>query len=142
MVIKPIYATNMCMTDDTVAVVFDPSIIGQRNGGDNGDRWWVYWNGGTLYGTSACINTNKGLSKDSATVARLKVNNKLVVGGEKDGEYCWCRILHPFVSQWGFERRYPKNETYNCFFSCSSMCVVYFTYYENWRKAFMSSVAR
>ena len=114
MSIGPAWATTMCAANDTVAVVLDPSVGMTNYNKDVGlGTWWVWGPYGTVHGISACLNVGESMGN---TVARLTDTNNgetnLVVGSEKYGRYCWCRMTHPAVSLW----------TFNYMFSSASVC--------------------
>lgn len=120
----PVHATTMCAANDTVAVVLDPSLgITNYSRNDTMGTWWAWNAQGTVYGISACLNSNQGKSR-GGTVARLTDTNNgetnLVVGSEKYGRYCWCRLTHPVSSLWAFindhgsAARCASNCTYDC----------------------------
>jgi len=63
---------------------------------------------GTLYGIAACLSSNFGVP-DGGNISQsiytdnggvLIDNGNIVVGGEQNGSYCWCRITYPVVSNW------------------------------------------
>jgi hypothetical protein len=131
MVTLPIHATTMCAANDTVAIVLDPSInLTKISNGSS--TWQVRGSYGTLYGISACLSTNKNQAK-GGTVARLSDTNpntnetKLVVGGEQNGKYCWCRLTHPALSRWTFlwDVQSAHGGSFACRSVCASDCSIY-----------------
>ena len=121
----PSYATTMCTINDSVGVVLDPSItIKGSNRNDTMGTWWAWSDSWTVYGISACLNSNNGKSM-GGTVAHLHDtdndgNDHLVTGGEKYGRYCWCRLTHPVSSVWAFA--YDRGSASNCVSRCTSGC--------------------
>ena len=103
----PSYATTMCTVNDSVGVVLDPSIaIKNYSYNATMGTWWAWSDSWTVYGISACLNSNKGKGT-GGTVAHLHDtdndgNDHLVTGSEKYGRYCWCRLTHPVSSLWAF----------------------------------------
>lgn len=117
-------ATTMCAANDTVAVVLDPSIGLNSNSYDAESGRWLTWGSyGTVHGISACVNVGQGKSRGN-TVARLTDTNNnetnLVVGSERYGGYCWCRMTHPAVSLWTFLNGYGSAS--NCASGCARDC--------------------
>ena len=101
-IILPTYATTMCAQNDTVAVILDPSIIATDSGSNaTTGTWWAQFPFGLVNGTAAMLN--KSCTQGKAISQLTDTNNgetKLVVGGEKYGSVCWCKITHPATSQW------------------------------------------
>ena len=101
----PTYATTMCAANDSVGIILDPNIA-IKGYSYNTNTWWAWSNSWTVYGVSACLNSNKGKGM-GGTVAHLHDtdndgNDHLVTGSEKYGRYCWCRLTHPVSSLWAF----------------------------------------
>ena len=121
----PSYATTMCTINESVGVVLDPSItIKGSNRNDTMGTWWAWSDSWTVYGISACLNSNNGKSM-GGTVAHLHDtdndgNDHLVTGGEKYGRYCWCRLTHPVSSLWAFD--YDGGSASNCASNCAHHC--------------------
>ena len=122
MITIPTYATTMCAKNDTVAVIIDPS-VGLDKTGTNTDvgTWYIYFPYGTMSGTFACIN--KGIGYSAGYIEPLLKDDRgdgveeFVSGGERYGQYCWCRFTHPVVSRWVF-----YGQLSNCAYSCASQC--------------------
>ena len=121
----PSYATTMCTINESVGVVLDPSItIKGSNRNDTMGTWWAWSDSWTVYGISACLNSNNGKSM-GGTVAHLHDtdndgNDHLVTGGEKYGRYCWCRLTHPVSSLWAFD--YVYGSASDCASNCAHHC--------------------
>ena len=99
----PTYATTMCVINDTVAVVLDPSIDSTKSGYDSTiGTWWMAHPYGTIRGIAASINRQ---ANSFEVISRLtdtdnEGNAKIITGGEKYGKQCWCRMTHPAQSKW------------------------------------------
>ena len=122
----PTYAgTTMCTINDSVGVVLDPSIaIKNYSSNATMGTWWAWSDSWTVYGVSACLNSNRGKSM-GGTVPHLHDtdndgNDHLVTGGEKYGQYCWCRLTHPVSSLWAFNGDYGSAS--ECASICTSRC--------------------
>ena len=144
MIATPCHATTMCAANDTVAVVLDPLLSFTYYNSNATMGTWSAWNAqGTVYGISACLNSNQGKSR-GGTVARLTDTNngetKLVVGSEKYGRYCWCRLTHPVSSLWEFNRDYSSAA--DCASSCAPNCAEAFYAYNYLRVGLVGSVAQ
>ena len=106
------FATTACVEDNTVAVVLDPHIVPHSYYGRAGDnKWSMTASYGTLSGISACLESNHDVAMDTT----YKVNNgiliekdKVVVGGERNGAWCWCKITYPVVSYWWRRGQYQS----------------------------------
>ena len=122
MITIPTHATTMCAVNDSVGVILDPSITIKSYSKDANMGTWLAWSDSwTVYGVSACLNSNRGKGM-GGTVPHLHDtdndgNDHLVTGGEKYGQYCWCRLTHPAYSLWTF------NLDYGSMYNCASYCV-------------------
>lgn len=112
----PAFGTNMCVDDDTVAVVLDGSQNGTGGGSTGTGEWNVTFAWGRVYGVSACLSANYGTALDEITD-----NGAIVVGGESNGIYCYCRMTHPASSRWFYRIYFQGN---NCARECASYCDV------------------
>ncbi len=119
----PAFGTNMCVDDDTVAVVMDASQNGtgssgsQLSTGGTGE-WNVTFAWGRVYGVSACLSANYG-----ATLDEITDNGAIVVGGELNGGTCYCRMTHPAASRWVF--RNSIGSASRCASDCALDCGTY-----------------
>ena len=117
----PTYATTMCTINDSVGVILDPSITIKSNSNNaTMGTWWAWSDSWTVYGISACLNSNKGKGI-GGTVPHLHDtdndgNDHLVTGSEKYGRYCWCRLTHPVSSLWAFDNDFGSAS------GCASRC--------------------
>ena len=110
----PVYATTMCALEDTVAVILDPSITGTGyTRDDNTMTWTVTFPYGTVYGVAACLSVKGG--SQGATNATLTAG-----GGEREGQYCWCKVSHPVSSLWAFAS--DVGSAAGCASSCPRSC--------------------
>ena len=114
--VTPLYATTMCASEDTTAVILDPSINGTGNKRDpNTMTWNTTYPYGTIYGVAACLSVKgNGLGA---------INYDLDAGGgEREGGYCWCRMTHPASSRWVFGNATTVSD---CVSNCASNCGTY-----------------
>lgn len=115
----PAFGTNMCVDDDTVAVVLDASQNGTTGDqsslstGGTGE-WNVTFAWGRVYGVSACLSANYGAILDEITD-----NGAIVVGGELNGGNCYCRMTHPAASRWVLRF---SNSASSCASGCANDC--------------------
>ncbi|MBR5354808.1 MAG: hypothetical protein IK122_01630, partial [Alphaproteobacteria bacterium] len=116
-------AATMCSKNDTITIVLDPSISGTDYSYGTGQSTWAGWfSYGTIRGISACLSSNYGKSQ-GGTVSNLHDNGELVIGGETNGEYCWCKMTHPVASLWVYSHvRSPASE---CAAYCGRGCGYY-----------------
>lgn len=139
----PTYATTMCTANDSVGIVLDPSIaIKNYNYDETMGTWWAWSDSWTVYGVSACLNSNRGKSM-GGTVPHLHDtdnddNDHLVTGSEKYGRYCWCRLTHPVSSPWAF--RYDLGSASNCASGCARGCGIYVQTIVDWRAGLFGSI--
>ena len=125
MITIPTYATTMCAANDSVGIILDPSITIKSYSKDANMGTWLAWSDSwTVYGVSACLNSNKGKGM-GGTVPHLHDtdndgNDHLVTGGEKYGRYCWCRLTHPVSSLWAFN--FDGGSASYCASYCAYFC--------------------
>ena len=116
-------SATMCSKNDTITIMLDPS-IGDSSNSTYGystaqSTWWTAFPYGTVRGISACLSSKYGQSLGGA-VADLHDNNALVVGGETNGEHCWCKMTHPAASLWVFRNTFSSAS--DCASSCAYRC--------------------
>ena len=113
-------AVPMCAQTTTTATVLDPNIAGLSYDYNNSlSLWTVSFPYGTINGVSACLSSNYDKSF-AGTVSQLTDNGARVVGGETNGEYCWCKMTHPAVSLWAFT--YSSSSASVCASYCALNC--------------------
>lgn len=127
MFIIPTYAVDMCASNNAVTVVLDPSSTAnseQRKTYQETNTWVVTPStGGIISGTAACLTfvpDSQIYSSGYAYSGILKDNDQEVVGGERNGSYCWCKMTHPAVSAWVY---FYGGGCNNSFSTCLNGCV-------------------
>ena len=133
----PAFGTTMCVQNDNVAVVLDPSVAGTTYTYDNSlGRWDTTFPYGHVIGISACINTSGsyGVAK-----SQLKDGGNDVVGGEVTGPRCWCKMTHPAVSLWVFDG--SSSSAAGCASNCTIVCGVNVRDNSGFRAGLFGSVA-
>ena len=128
--ITPTYATTMCAKNDTVAIVLDPTnLYTDKNTNTTLNIWSAFGPGGTINGTTACLNRGNTYYPSAVTLLHDTNNNeetKLVRGGEKNGPYCWCKLTHPVLSRWVFPINSNRGSLSACLSQCPNHCAAYF----------------
>ena len=138
MVSLPVYATSMCAENDTIAVVLDPTINGTTSTYDNTAGWWrTTFSYGQINGISACLSSKNGKSI-GGTVENLTDNGQEVVGSERNGQYCWCKMTHPVASLWVFD--YDRGSRASCASDCAANCGISAQNYSALRVGLFGSV--
>lgn len=96
----PAMATTICADDDVIAIVLDPTVNGTWSGMSDTatSEWGVKYQNGTIWGISACIDT-PGTNGETVTDLH-SLDGSPVIGAERTGQHCWCKITHPTVSAW------------------------------------------
>lgn len=118
----PTYATTMCAKNDTVAVILDPSIIATDSGSDATlGTWWAQFPFGRVSGIVAYINRSctHGEIVSNLTDVNNNGETKYIVGGERYGNTCYCKLTHPAASKWVCN---TYNGLINDFTRCVSNC--------------------
>ena len=142
--IYPAYsAVDMCVADNSTAIVLDPSIGGSNYSSNSTTAtWWTVFNYGTIVGVYACLSSKQNLSQYnvySANNGVLVDNNVTVTGGEQNGQHCWCKITHPVASLWGFNS--SPGSLSVCVSNCASYCGNFVRDNATFRSALFGSVA-
>ena len=133
-------SATMCSKNDTITIMLDPSIAGTNYSYNTAQStWWTWFPYGTVRGISACLSSNYGKSYGGA-VADLHDNNELVVGGETNGEHCWCKMTHPAASLWVFN--YTSSSASDCAISCADGCGNSVRGYSGMRSGLFGSVRK
>ena len=130
-------ATTMCATNDSVAIVLDPTIQGTQHGSDSLIRtWWAQFPYGQVQGISTCLA--KGGSRGYAEAQLKDTNGELVIGIENNGGYCWCKLTHPVSSVWGYGANASSASSCS---SCPGYCADYFRNDYSVRAALYNSIS-
>ena len=118
----PTYASTMCVANDMVAIVLDPSINGTDYTYDAANMLWTtMFDYGNISGDALCSTT-------SGSWATVGTPNES--GG---GQYCWCRATHPVASLWVFGVVGSSD-------ACAHDCARYCAYNVQARAAFRAGV--
>ena len=105
------FASTMCVANNTVAVVLDPTINGTTYAPDLVTQTWVTtFPYGTISGVALCSSTSGPASNDN-------IGTPDETG---DGRYCWCRIQHPVKSAWFFVM--DRGTLESCESNCAGIC--------------------
>ena len=137
--VAPAFATTMCVQNDNVAVILDPSVPGSSSTYDNSlGRWDVTFPYGHVSGISACIGTtgSYGVARSQLTDSET---GKAVVGGEVTERRCWCKMTHPAVSLWVFNNSFSSTSV--CASNCAYACGYDVRIHSDFRAGLFGSVA-
>ena len=134
-------AATMCSKNDTITIMLDPSVGNESNStygySQANSTWWTAFPYGTIHGISACLSSNYSQSL-GGYVAQLTDNGERVVGGETNGEHCWCKMTHPAASLWVFYD--SSSSASDCAYYCASYCGFYVRSYSDMRSGLFGSV--
>ena len=129
MMVIPAHSSTMCVANDMVAVVLDPSINGTDYTYDAANMLWTtMFDYGNISGDALCSTT-------SGSYATVGTPDE--AGG---GQYCWCRATHPVASLWVF--RNADGSSDNCANACASLCAYNVRDYAAFRAGVFGSVAQ
>ena len=108
------YGADMCVRNDTVLTVLDPSIAGGNGTSDATYKTWsVPFSYGTLSGIAGCYATN-----DTATVPGPDVQS--AINATTTGARCYCKMLRPAKTPWVLQQAFGSNNY--CGSNCMSVC--------------------
>ena len=129
MMAMPSYASTMCVANNTVAMVLDPSINGTNHTYSAANMTWTtMFDYGNISGDALCSTT-------SVSYATTGTPNES--GG---GQYCWCRATHPVASLWVFFNDYGSSGY--CADHCANFCAHGVQNYAAFRAGMFGSVAQ
>ena len=125
------HATPVCTRNDKVVIGLSsqqvPTLVAYDN---EAFEWSVYYNGvGVVRGVSSCSTLNFSLSGvtgpwNADGFGALYTSGAVLASanfqGRRDGSYCWCKITHPFESEWAFMHLYGVSCVANCAAYCSA----------------------
>ncbi len=141
-IILPVCAANsaqMCAANTTTTIVLDPTVGGLSYTYDAPTyTWQTSFSYGTVNGVAACLSSAYGKTY-AQSYAGLTDNGATVVGGELNGQHCWCRMTHPAVSLWVFS--HSNSSTSDCASYCTNYCGNYVRYNSDFRAGLFGSVA-
>jgi len=124
---NPVFAKELCVSNDTVAIVLDAiinPISYTPTNQDYGKNFSVTTSYGTLVGITACLSGTFNTLPFGIYEGTLIDNSMVITGGEEIGKYCWCKITHPVVSYWGLGDSDGTGSA-NCIRNCASNCAQY-----------------
>ena len=126
----------MCIKNDTIAVILDPTVAPTSWTGNSTTKNWIAtfpW--GQVSGVSACLTADYG------TKSIITDKGVVVQGGENNGRYCYCKMTHPAVSKWVMVQLFDYQN--NCNNLCYSATCARFGYNGsniNYRRAIFGSI--
>ena len=127
-----VFGATMCAKNNTLVVALDSSVGGSTYTQDNANsKWTTTFTYGIVKGVSACTSFSGG-SQGNTT-------KNEIARGERNGQYCWCRLTHPVSSLWAFDR--DRGSASNCASNCTGGCGVYVQNYVALRAGLFGSVA-
>ena len=136
------HATEMCARDDTVVIPLDATIVAEGYSFNKIEWiWWINFEYGTIYGTSACLSKKEMLMYNNGIPAEKReyintssdeligasgyymnadVNPDIPDAEKPDYErrYCFAKLMHPLASSWLFHTVYESDN--KCYADCSS----------------------
>ena len=140
----PAYASIMCAKNDSVVVILDPSITPDSQGFDSTGIWWANASYGHIRGIQASLSSNYNKSVGNYIEHLTDTNSegitKTVVGGEENGNHCWCKLTHPVSSAWVYS---GQRQGYINGGTCQGLCAYTFrqSYYEYFRGGLFGSIS-
>ena len=106
-----VFGATMCAKNNTLVVALDSSVGGSTYTQDNANsKWTTTFAYGIVKGVSACTSFSGG-SQGNTT-------KNEITRGERNGQYCWCRLTHPVSSLWAFY--YDYGSASNCASRCAT----------------------
>lgn len=128
------FAVNACVSDDTVAVIVRRNWTWSEidagkfvpSSGNGSIIWKVSKDDVFIQGTSACLSSDHGVAQFGAYTDNNGIlidNNKVVVGGERNGKTCWCKITYPIASIWAMRDNSSWSSLNSCATNCAYWCL-------------------
>ena len=133
-------ATTMCAQDDKVVIGLNYATVPTSYVADNEkSEWRVHYDGiGTISGISSCarffsdstkcpndysnsyFGNSAGTYYSACPFAQSGYDAKSNYQGRRDGQNCWCKITHPFESEWVSIWLYQNDCPTNCATYCAN----------------------
>ncbi|MBQ6110283.1 MAG: hypothetical protein IJL05_02790, partial [Alphaproteobacteria bacterium] len=137
------FAVDACVPNDTVAVVLNTNTTNNYTYSGIQPKWIT---GTGIRGTSACLSGDHGIApywehrgkRDFIYRGKLVENDVVVVGGERSGVYCWCKIIYPVVTYWYLILR--KKSIADCVDICPGNCGWDITNEESYQATVFNSI--
>ena len=102
------------MTNDTTAIILDPSVDGTEHTSNETEKTWtVTFPNYTTSGIASCNSTS-----GANNTAYPGYNNRFTQ--ETSGVDCWSRMTNPVRSAWVF--RYTHSSASDCATTCAERC--------------------
>ena len=123
------------MTNDTTAIILDPSVEGNENG-NTSNREEATWSVTFPYGTVSGIASCNSFSGQWGTTYSGNQNN-ITAGYQTDQMNCWCRMTYPVRSAWVV--LISSSSASACASQCASNCGYSIRDYKALRQALFGS---
>ena len=134
----PAVAVSVCAKDSVVTVVLDPSINGNSYTYNNSTGTWkAVFSYGNVSGISTCVATAPSGSMGATKTSEGTPLN--AAGGQKSGQYCCCKMIHPMSSLWVFDS--DRGSASKCASECANACGTHARSYSTMRGGLFGSVA-
>lgn len=125
------HAATVCTRNDKVVIGLSsqqvPTLVAYD---DEAFEWSVYYDGvGVVRGVSSCSPLRHYLSGVTGPwngngFGALYTSGPVLASanfqGRSDGGHCWCKITHPFESEWAYMHLYNASCVANCAAYCSA----------------------
>ena len=123
------------MTNDTTAIILDPSVAGTNHTGNTTESTWsVTFPNYTISGIASCNNI------DGKWATAYPEYNDVFTPGQTTGPNCWCRMLKPVRSAWVFYDTFSSAS--ECATKCASYCGNYVRFGTSFRSGLFSSAGQ
>ncbi len=96
-----VFGATMCAKNNTLVIALDPKVA-PTTYSYSGNKWTATFSSGIFKGVSTCVASSGG-SMGSTTTGGVPLT---AATGERNGQYCWCKLVHPVASRWVFFRDY------------------------------------
>ena len=119
-----VFGATMCAKNNTMVIALDSNVAPTGYTQDNANsKWTATFSYGMMKGISACTSQ--------------RTPNE-IVRGERNGQYCWCRLTHPVSSLWV---SYDYGSASMCTSYCTTHCGIAVRDEASFRARLFGSVA-
>lgn len=117
------FAVDACVENGTVAIILDASKNGNDNYSSDANKgtFKVSYSYGQIRGIAACLSSGYQWGENKTI---LIDNGVIIHGGEKNGQYCFCKLTYPVVSAWLLidPGSWFDGVNRNCYTGCVGSC--------------------
>ena len=116
-----LFGASVCVPSGTYVAVLVPESDGVSSTYDNSGNWTVTFDYTTAGLNLATTSNVAGVSSCNEIPGTVNSAAGYISASSNDtGQYCWCEMVKPLISEWVFAYEYADDST--CASSCTAKC--------------------